>query len=134
MIAEHPCCMAKVAEIDQIFSARNKCASLKRSTITRRTDVAPRFDICLLLTIGGRIANSSSAFVWTERIETGCHPSHLLALFVAGQDGVVHALQDEEPPGWHALHGSSGAPAFGGRRASAARRGRVGRPPDGDQG
>lgn len=58
------------------------------------------FNVCLLSTIGGRIASSSSVFVWTESIEARRHPDRFHALFVAAGADVNHALSDEELLAW----------------------------------
>lgn len=59
-----------------------------------------RFNVCLLSTIGGRIASSSSVFVWTESIEARRHSERFHALFIAGGADVNHALRDEGLLAW----------------------------------
>jgi transcriptional regulator GlxA family with amidase domain len=59
-----------------------------------------QFNVCLLSTTGGRIASSSSVFVWTESIKAPRHPDRFHALFVAGGADVNHAGRNEEMLAW----------------------------------
>jgi transcriptional regulator GlxA family with amidase domain len=59
-----------------------------------------RFSVALLSTLGGRIAASSSVYVWTESILTARPQGSLHALFVADGPGVDDALRDETLIAW----------------------------------
>lgn len=61
---------------------------------------AVRYHVCLISIIGGRISSSSSALVWTERIDTRYGADNFHALFIAGGTGVKAALRDEALLSW----------------------------------
>nr|WP_236674478.1 helix-turn-helix domain-containing protein [Paraburkholderia hospita] len=58
------------------------------------------YNVCLLSTIGGRIASSSSVYVWTESVDARRHSEQFHAVFVAGGTGVRGAARDEELLAW----------------------------------
>jgi transcriptional regulator GlxA family with amidase domain len=60
---------------------------------------AARYDVCLLSAGGGRIASSSSVFVWTDSVDADCR-DRFDALFIAGGAGVRSARHDERLIGW----------------------------------
>lgn len=59
-----------------------------------------RYNVCLLSSIGGRVASSSSVYVWTESVDARRHNEQFHALFVAGGTGVHDAMRDEELLAW----------------------------------
>ncbi|CAE6961754.1 GlxA family transcriptional regulator [Paraburkholderia domus] len=83
----------KVAAIIEIFQKANALFAAQRSG-------RGRYDISLVSASGGRIASSSSVFVWTESVEThrGTNDTHLL--FIAGGAGMKHACRDERLSNW----------------------------------
>jgi putative intracellular protease/amidase len=85
--------LPEIACIMEAFQCANEITRSAQSS-------SARFNVCLLSTIGGRIASSSSVFVWTESIEARRHPDRFHALFVAGGTDVNHALHDEELLAW----------------------------------
>ncbi|WP_242665791.1 helix-turn-helix domain-containing protein [Paraburkholderia ginsengiterrae] len=85
--------LPEIACIMEAFQCANEITRSGESS-------SARFNVCLLSTIGGRIASSSSVFVWTESIETRRHPDRFHALFIAGGADVNHALRDEELLAW----------------------------------
>lgn len=85
--------LPEIACIMEAFQCANEITRSGQSS-------SASFNVCLLSTIGGRIASSSSVFVWTESIEARRHPDRFHALFVAGGADVNHALRDEELLGW----------------------------------
>jgi transcriptional regulator GlxA family with amidase domain len=60
----------------------------------------PCYDIRMLSAAGGRIASSSSMFVWTESVDAHVHADDFHAVFIAGGAGTRHALRDERLSGW----------------------------------
>jgi transcriptional regulator GlxA family with amidase domain len=85
--------LPEIACIMEAFQCANEMRLLGQSGSTH-------FNVCLLSTIGGRIASSSSVFVWTESIEARRHPEHFHALFVASGADINQALRDEELLAW----------------------------------
>ncbi|SFU24832.1 GlxA family transcriptional regulator [Paraburkholderia aspalathi] len=85
--------LPKVAAIIEIFQRANALVAAQRSGRTR-------YDVSLLSASGGRIASSSSVFVWTDSVDShrGTNDTHLL--FVAGGAGVQHACRDERLGNW----------------------------------
>lgn len=81
------------ATIVEVFQAANKAAASHRHGF-------PPYDVCLLSASGGRIASSSSIFVWTESMETFRPADYFHALFVAGGIGVTQALRDQRLLTW----------------------------------
>ncbi|MFL9911411.1 GlxA family transcriptional regulator [Paraburkholderia sp. RL17-337-BIB-A] len=59
-----------------------------------------RYDVQLLSAAGGRIASSSSVFVWTDSVEARGHAHDFHALFIAGGTGVHEAVRDERLRSW----------------------------------
>jgi transcriptional regulator GlxA family with amidase domain len=82
-----------VATIIEIFQKAN---ALVAPQLPGRT----RYDISLLSTTGGRVASSSSVFVWTESVDShrGSNNAHLL--FIAGGTGAQQACRDERLQIW----------------------------------
>ena len=85
--------LPKVAAIIEVFHKANALTASQRSGRVY-------YDVSLLSAAGGRIASSSSVFVWTESVEThrGTNDRHLL--FIAGGAGVEHACRDERLSAW----------------------------------
>jgi transcriptional regulator GlxA family with amidase domain len=82
-----------VASVIEIFQAAN---AVEDSTILRSS----RYEVSLLSASGGRIASSSSVFVWTERVESRRRDHHFHALFIAGGNGATTALRDARLLAW----------------------------------
>lgn len=61
---------------------------------------AMRYNVSLLSAAGGRIASSSSVFVWTDSVEARGYANDFDALFIAGGAGVHHAVRDERLLTW----------------------------------
>ncbi len=85
--------LPKVAAIVEIFQKTNALVAAQRSGRTR-------YDVSLLSASGGRIASSSSVFVWTDSVDShrGTNDMHLL--FIAGGAGAQHACRDERLGNW----------------------------------
>lgn len=85
--------LPKVAALIEIFHKANVLNAAQRSG-------RARYDVSLLSVAGGRIASSSSVFVWTESIDShrGTNDTHLL--FIAGGAGVQQACEDERLRIW----------------------------------
>jgi transcriptional regulator GlxA family with amidase domain len=85
--------LPKVAAIIEIFQRANSLNAARQSG-------RARYDVSLLSAAGGRIASSSSVFVWTDDVESheGTNDSHLL--FIAGGTGVPQACRDERLSNW----------------------------------
>ncbi|CAE6911510.1 HTH-type transcriptional activator RhaS [Paraburkholderia domus] len=85
--------LPKVAAIIEIFQKANALVAAQRSARTR-------YDVSLLSASGGRIASSSSVFVWTDSVDShrGTNDTHLL--FIAGGADVQHACRDERLGNW----------------------------------
>ncbi|RKF51026.1 GlxA family transcriptional regulator [Paraburkholderia fungorum] len=85
--------LPKVAALIEIFHKANVLNASQRSG-------RARYDVSLLSAAGGRIASSSSVFVWTESVDShrGTNDTHLL--FVAGGAGVQQACGDERLRIW----------------------------------
>jgi transcriptional regulator GlxA family with amidase domain len=83
----------EVAAVIEIFQKANALFAAQRSRCAR-------YDISLVSASGGRIASSSSVFVWTESIDThrGTNDTHLL--FIAGGAGMNLACRDERLSNW----------------------------------
>ncbi|WP_025597695.1 GlxA family transcriptional regulator [Burkholderia sp. WSM2230] len=84
--------LPKVAAIIEVFHKANALTASHRNGRV--------YDISLLSASGGRIASSSSVFVWTESVEThrGTNDRHLL--FIAGGAGIQQACRDERLSNW----------------------------------
>ncbi|HEX7911439.1 MAG TPA: helix-turn-helix domain-containing protein [Paraburkholderia sp.] len=82
-----------VAAIIEIFQKANSLVAAQRPG-------RARYDVSLLSAAGGRIASSSSVFVWTDDVQShrGTNEAHLL--FVAGGAGVQQACRDERLCTW----------------------------------
>ncbi|KAE8753443.1 helix-turn-helix domain-containing protein [Paraburkholderia madseniana] len=82
-----------VAAIIEIFQKANSLVAAQRSG-------SARYDVSLLSAAGGRIASSSSVFVWTDDVQShrGTNQTHLL--FIAGGAGVQQACRDERLSNW----------------------------------
>lgn len=85
--------LPEIASIMEVFQYANEFTALGE-------DSSPRFKLCLLSTAGGRIASSSSVFVWTDSIQARRHPERFDALFIAGGPDVDRALCDGELLAW----------------------------------
>ncbi|CAM2193587.1 Helix-turn-helix domain-containing protein [Paraburkholderia kururiensis] len=80
------------ATIVEVFQAANDFTSSQRG--------GTRYEVCLLSASGGRIASSSSVFVWTESVEAHRLTDPFHTLFIVGGVGVSHALRDERLITW----------------------------------
>jgi transcriptional regulator GlxA family with amidase domain len=85
--------LPKVAALIEIFSKANALVASQGSGRTR-------YDISLLSSEGGRIASSSSVFVWTDSVDShrGTNDTHLM--FIAGGPGVQQTCHDERLRNW----------------------------------
>ncbi|MFM0113455.1 GlxA family transcriptional regulator [Paraburkholderia nemoris] len=85
--------LPEVAAIIEIFQKANSLAAAQRPGRVR-------YDVSLLSAAGGRIASSSSVFVWTDDVQShrGTNETHLL--FIAGGAGVQQACRDERLSNW----------------------------------
>ncbi|WP_254700345.1 helix-turn-helix domain-containing protein [Trinickia violacea] len=59
-----------------------------------------RYEVCLLSAAGGRIASSSSVFVWTESVDTQRDTDDFRALFIVGGTGAANASRDDRLVAW----------------------------------
>jgi transcriptional regulator GlxA family with amidase domain len=84
--------LPKVAAIIEIFQ--------KANALTTSLFGHTRYDVSLLSASGGRIASSSSVFVWTESVESHRHADTLHTLFIAGGAGASHACRDARVNAW----------------------------------
>ncbi|MFM0669326.1 GlxA family transcriptional regulator [Paraburkholderia sediminicola] len=82
-----------VASIIEIFQSAN---ALNDAGEPRRT----RYEVSLLSASGGRIASSSSVFVWTDSVESHGHDDDFRALFIAGGTGATNAFRDDRLIVW----------------------------------
>ncbi|REE23705.1 AraC family transcriptional regulator with amidase-like domain [Paraburkholderia sp. BL6669N2] len=82
-----------VASIIEIFQSAN---ALSDTGEPRRT----RYEVSLLSASGGRIASSSSVFVWTDSVESRGHDDNFRALFIAGGTGATNAFRDDRLIVW----------------------------------
>ncbi|MDR6494862.1 GlxA family transcriptional regulator [Paraburkholderia sp. 22099] len=85
--------LPEIACIMEVFQRANEIARSDQRN-------SAHFDVCLLSTIGGRIASSSSVFVWTRSLEARQYPDGFHALFVAGGADLNQALHDAELLAW----------------------------------
>jgi transcriptional regulator GlxA family with amidase domain len=76
-----------VASVIEIFQSAN---ALDDAGAPHRT----RYEVSLLSASGGRVASSSSVFIWTESVESRARDDHFHALFIAGGAGATHAFRD----------------------------------------
>ncbi len=85
--------LPKIAALMEIFQKANALIASQRSD-------RAHYDVSLLSAGGGRIASSSSVFVWTESVEShqGTNGRHLL--FIAGGAGMQQACRDERLGNW----------------------------------
>lgn len=79
--------------IVEAFQAANRLAAGSQRD-------APRYDVRLLSAGGGRIASSSSVFVWTDSVEARGYADDFHALFIAGGTGVHEASRDGRLLAW----------------------------------
>ena len=85
--------LPETASIIEVFQSANTLSHAGR-------DGAPRYEVCLLSAAGGRIATSSSVFVWTESMDVRHRADNLRALFIAGGAGARNAMRDERLMTW----------------------------------
>lgn len=85
--------LPKVATIIEIFQKANALVGVQRSGHTR-------YDVSLLSAPGGRIASSSSVFIWTDSVDSHRGANDTRLLFIAGGAGAQHACRDERLGNW----------------------------------
>ena len=85
--------LPEAATVVEIFQSANALGTSMRIN-------GPRYDVHLLSVGGGRIASSSSMFVWTDSIESRGHAGDLHALFIAGGAAVHSMLTEERMVDW----------------------------------
>jgi transcriptional regulator GlxA family with amidase domain len=86
-----------VAEIIEIFHKANALAA--SDPLCRA-----RYDLSLRSAAGGRIASSSSVFVWTESLDSQRHECEKRYLFIAGGIGARRACSDQRLRTWLRRH------------------------------
>lgn len=85
--------LPEAAAVVEIFQSANAlCMSLREG--------GPRYDVHLVSVGGGRVASSSSVFVWTDSIKSSGHAGDFHALFIAGGAGVHSMLNEEQLIAW----------------------------------
>lgn len=85
--------LPEAAAIAEVFQSANALTEGEQYGKTR-------YDVSLLSATGGRVASSSSVFVWTESIGAQRESERFHALFIAGGEGVIDALRDEQLVAW----------------------------------
>ncbi|WP_206996549.1 helix-turn-helix domain-containing protein [Trinickia mobilis] len=75
------------ATIAEVFHSANALAASAEQS-------GERYEVCLLSAAGGRIASSSSMFVWTDSVESQRNADNFHALFIVGGTGAADALRD----------------------------------------
>jgi transcriptional regulator GlxA family with amidase domain len=85
--------LPETASIAEAFQSANRFAEDGQHGVWR-------YDVQLFSAAGGRIASSSSVFVWTDSIEARGHVHDFHALFIAGGTGVHEATRDERLLSW----------------------------------
>ncbi|ASW01432.1 GlxA family transcriptional regulator [Paraburkholderia aromaticivorans] len=85
--------LPKVAALIEIFHKANALAASQRWG-------RARYDVSLISAAGGRVASSSSVFVWTESVDAyrGTNDTHVV--FIAGGAGAQSACTDERLRNW----------------------------------
>ncbi|MDE1180435.1 helix-turn-helix domain-containing protein [Paraburkholderia sp.] len=81
---------ASIIEIFQSANALNDAGHISST----------HYEVSLLSASGGRIASSSSVFVWTESVESRRHIHNPHALFIAGGAGAHQAFRDDRLLVW----------------------------------
>ncbi|MDQ7982038.1 helix-turn-helix domain-containing protein [Paraburkholderia sp. SARCC-3016] len=82
-----------IAAIIEVFQKAN-------ALVSPRPIGRSRYDVSLWSAAGGRIASSSSVFVWTESVESYRDTNDVHMLFVAGGTGAQQACRDERLRDW----------------------------------
>ncbi|MFM0228066.1 GlxA family transcriptional regulator [Paraburkholderia dipogonis] len=85
--------LPETVSIVEAFQSANRFAE------NGQRGVSP-YTVQLFSVAGGRIASSSSVFVWTDSVEARGHAHDFHALFVAGGTGVHEAVRDERLLSW----------------------------------
>jgi transcriptional regulator GlxA family with amidase domain len=85
--------LPETASIVEAFQSANALADSSPRNATR-------YEVRLLSTAGGRIASSSSVFVWTDSVEACRQALSFDALFIAGGTGIQSAVRDERLLMW----------------------------------
>jgi transcriptional regulator GlxA family with amidase domain len=85
--------LTKIAALIEIFQKANALIASQRSG-------RAHYDVSLLSAAGGRIASSSSVFVWTESVESHRSTNDRHLLFIAGGAGVQQACRDLRLVDW----------------------------------
>ncbi|WP_168787582.1 GlxA family transcriptional regulator [Paraburkholderia aromaticivorans] len=85
--------LPKVAAIIEVFQKAN-------SLVASQQPDRARYDVSLLSAAGGRIASSSSVFVWTDDVQSHRSTNDTHLLFIAGGAEVQQACGDERMSNW----------------------------------
>ena len=85
--------LPETASIVEAFQSANGFADRSQRGVKR-------YNVWLLSAAGGRIASSSSVFVWTDSVEARGYTHHFDALFIAGRLEAHNAPHDERLLTW----------------------------------
>jgi transcriptional regulator GlxA family with amidase domain len=85
--------LPKIAAIIEVFQKANALAA-------PRPIGRSRYDVSLWSAAGGRVASSSSVFVWTESVDSYRETDDVHMLFIAGGAGAQQACRDERLRDW----------------------------------
>jgi transcriptional regulator GlxA family with amidase domain len=85
--------LPETASIVEAFQSANGLADRSQRGITR-------YDVWLLSAAGGRIASSSSVFVWTDSVEARGYAHNFDALLIAGGPGAYNTSRDNRLLTW----------------------------------
>ena len=82
-----------VASLIEVFQSANALSDPDQSG-------RPHYEVSLLSASGGRIASSSSVFIWTDGVGSLRRDDHFHALFIAGGIGATTAFRDDRLIVW----------------------------------
>ncbi|WP_025597697.1 GlxA family transcriptional regulator [Burkholderia sp. WSM2230] len=82
-----------VASIIEVFQSANALGDPEQSG-------RPHYEVSLLSASGGRIASSSSVFIWTDGVASLRRTDNFHALFIAGGIGATTAFRDDRLIVW----------------------------------
>ena len=82
-----------VASLIEVFQSANALSDPDQSG-------RPHYEVSLLSASGGRIASSSSVFIWTDGVGSLRQDDHFHALFIAGGIGATTAFRDDRLIVW----------------------------------